>query len=275
MNSIVKPVMRSGGSAAAVLALVLAAAPAAHAGAGAAAGTAGDTCPSTVILAGRGSEQNHVTYPDGPLARYSNGWEGEAVSNLFTFTLAEHPEILDDGTTQIIGITDEHYPARFPLPKSVADVTPAALVESAQLTADSVIRSFTGGQTQVDDWEATTGCRPDYITVGYSQGELPMPGVQRDLAAEGRLRGVLAFGNPLHHVPGARGFPGVPRDVPSLDYCVPDDVVCDTDVRSAFLALTDPGDAGAHADYFEDAAAGSPSAGDRRVADTLADWISR
>lgn len=274
MNSIVKPVT----SAAVALTVVLTVAPAAHAGTGAATGTtteqAGESCPSTVVLAGRGSEQNHVTYPDGPLARYSNGWEGEAVSNLFTFTLAEHPEILDDGTTQIIGITDEHYPARFPLPKSVADVTPAGLVESAQLTTDSVIRSFTGGQTQVDDWEATTGCRPDYITVGYSQGELPMVGVQRDLAAEGRLRGVLAFGNPLHHVPGARGFPGVPRDVPSLDYCVPDDVVCDTSPRSAFLALTDPDDAGVHADYFEDAVAGTPSAGDRHVADTLADWLS-
>jgi hypothetical protein len=275
MNSTVKPVVASGVSVAAALAVILTAVPAAYAGAGTATGQADGTCPSTVVLAGRGSEQNQVTYPGGPLARYSNGWEGEPGSHLLTFTLAEHPEILDDGTTQIIGITDEHYPARFPLPKSVADVTPAGLVQSAQLTTDSVIRSFTGGQTQVDDWEATTGCRPDYITVGYSQGELPMLGVQRDLAEEGRLRGVLAFGNPLHHLPGARGFPGVPRDVPSLDYCVPDDVVCDTSVRSAFLALTDPDDAGVHADYFEDAVAGGPSAGDRHVADTLADWLSR
>lgn len=236
---------------------------------------ASTTCPATVLLVSRGSEEND-RQTTGAVASHSNGWEGESAHRFLDYTLATHPDLLSDGTTDVTGLDPAHYPARLPLPGPGEDITVPALADGAVKTVDSMVRGVPGGLQQVTAWEDATGCRPDYVTLGYSQGVVPLLAVQRYLADQGRLRGVMAFGNPFHRVPGAvPGFPGVAAGTPSLDYCVPDDVVCDTGVRSAYLALTDPDDAGVHADYFKDAVAGNPSTGDRRAADTLAAWLSR
>ena len=98
--------------------------------------------------------------------------------------------------------------------------------------------------------------------------------VQQKLAAEGRLRGSVTFGNPFHRAPDIVTG-GAAAGVPVHDYCVPDDFVCDTGVRSVLLALDDDDDAGVHAGYFRGAAADPARAsdGDRAAADALADYI--
>jgi hypothetical protein len=234
------------------------------------------TCPATVILAARGSEENDVyddPAVDGPVAAHSNGWEGDTLHRFLTFAATVHPDLFTSGAgdVYVLGVDADHYPARLPLPGKGEQITLPSLVDGAVQFSESFTRGIPGTGAAVQEYEAASGCRPDYITLGYSQGEAVLLPTQHDLAGQGRLRGVMAFGNPLQRVPQA-----VPAGVPTESWCAPLDVVCDTSPASVVDALTDDDDAGTHADYFKDTVAdpAGATAGERHAADTLAAWLA-
>ncbi len=263
-------------SAVAVSAVAVSVAPAVAGTLPAPAPVSAPACPATVILAARGSEENDVyddPTVDGPVAAHSNGWEGDTLHRFLTFAATVHPDLFTSGAgdVYVLGVDADHYPARLPLPGKGEQITLPSLVDGAVQFSESFTRGIPGTGAAVQEYEAASGCRPDYITLGYSQGEAVLLPTQHDLAGQGRLRGVMAFGNPLQRVPQV-----VPAGVPTESWCAPLDVVCDTGPASVVDALTDDDDAGTHADYFKDAVAdpAGATAGERHAADTLAAWLA-
>lgn len=244
-------------------------------GSGQGPGTAVDngTCPEVVVLAARGSEENDK-YPPTAGNGYSNGYEGESLHRFLDYTTQVHPDLFEDGSAQVLTVDAAKYPAKFPVGEAGEDVDPFTVATGVGEFMDSMARGIPGGIDTVEDYEAETGCAPDYVSLGYSQGVAVLGPVQYQLAQEGRLRGAVYMGNPFHRTPDLLTA-GAPQ-YPVNSYCVPDDFVCDFGPRSAFLALNDEDDAGVHADYFR-AASEDPaqaSAGDRRTADTFAGLLS-
>lgn len=234
---------------------------------------AADVCPSVVTLTARGSEEDEV-YPPGPANGYSNGYEGETLHRFLAYATAVHPDLFDPDDRTVLALDADHYPARFPVGEAGEDPDPATVVNGVGLFIDSMARGLPGGLAAVEEFEDSTGCRPDYVGLGYSQGVAALTPVQHKLAAEGRLRGSVYLGNPFHRTPGLIGG-GAMAGVPVHSYCLPDDFACDTGPRSIALALRDDEGAGAHETYFRDAAA-DPSAagqGERAAADALAALI--
>ncbi|MGV0870144.1 hypothetical protein [Corynebacterium kalidii] len=250
----------------------------------ASAGTA-DTCPSVVALVARGSEENDV-YAPSPANGHSNGYEGETLHRFLTYATAVHPDLFgsDEPTGQgpeeglgeraVLALDADHYPARFPVgePGEVPD--PATLAGGVGMFIDSMAQGLPGGVRMVEQYESSTGCRPDYVGLGYSQGVAALAPVQHRLASEGRLRGAVYLGNPFHRVPDLIGG-GAMSTVPVHSYCLDDDFVCDPGPRSALLAVQDDEGAGAHDSYFAGAATDPSTAGvqERAAADVFAGLI--
>ncbi|MDN5684208.1 hypothetical protein [Corynebacterium glyciniphilum] len=214
-------------------------------------GDAGGDCPSVVALAARGSEENE-TYGPSAANGYSNGYEGETLHRFLSYASALHPGLFDPDDRTVLAIDADHYPARFPVGEAGEDPDPATVINGVGLFVDSMARGLPGGLAMVEDYEQTTACRPDYVGLGYSQGVAALTPVQHTLAAEGRLRGAVYFGNPFHRAPGLIGG-GSMSGVPVHSYCLADDFACDTGPRSVALAVQDDEGAGAHEPYFRDA----------------------
>lgn len=242
----------------------------AHAGEAQPTSAASGTCPGVVALLARGSEENDV-YPPTAANGWSNGYEGDTLHRFLDYTTQIHPDLFgerDGGHAQVLAVDAERYPAKFPVGEAGEDVDPLTVVTGVGEFVDSMALGLPGGIETVEEYETSTGCAPDYVALGYSQGVAVLGPVQQQLAEQGRLRGAVYMGNPFHRTPELITG-GAFR---AHSYCVPDDFVCDFGPRSAFLALTDEDDAGVHAGYFS-AAAGDPSrasAGDRRAADAFA-----
>jgi hypothetical protein len=249
---------------------------AAGAAEGSAAGAA-DTCPSVVALVARGSEENDV-YAATSANGHSNGYEGETLHRFLAYTTAVHPDLFASdersGERAVLALDADHYPARFPVGEPGEAPDPATLVGGVGMFIDSMAQGLPGGMRMVEQYESSTGCRPDYVGLGYSQGVAALTPVQHRLASEGRLRGAVYLGNPFHRAPELIGG-GAMSTVPVHSYCLDDDFVCDTGPRSALLAVQDDEGAGAHDRYFADAA-GDPSAAsaqERAAADVFAGLI--
>lgn len=244
----------------------------------AAAGVAGEhptadtsvTCPDVVTLVARGSEENDLTEP-GEANGYSNGHEGESINRFLSYASSVHPGLFDAVHRPVLAVDAERYPARFPVGEAGEDPDLAVIADGVRLFIDSMARGLPGGVETVVDYERATGCSPDYVGIGYSQGVAVLGPVQHMLAADGRLRGSVYFGNPAHHTPEILSV-GALAGLPVHSYCVTDDFVCDTNIRTVAIALGDDQDAGPHARYFQDAASdpASATAEERAAADALA-----
>src|SRR5690625_1689716 len=91
------------------------------------------TCPDTVVLAARGSDQNEE-YGEyfGPQryseqAEPSNGYEGPNLTALFHQVEQSHPGTMD--SVYVLALDDEAYPAAMGLPPLAADSTYVGLIE--------------------------------------------------------------------------------------------------------------------------------------------------
>ncbi|WP_412100285.1 cutinase family protein [Corynebacterium aurimucosum] len=247
----------------------------------------GGTCPDTVVLVARGSDQNEEQGEYIGPQRYSakapesTGFEGRNFAALFHQVEQRHPGAMDG--VYVLALDSEAYPAAMnlpPLAQEGEDLSPLQLVQRAlgilqqhslgemaySVTLGAIDSLRTGARNAprvVDNYEATTGCHPRWIAAGYSQGALVATSVEGHLAETGRLHGMLTFGNPLHQVPWAKNRAGLPGNR-YVDYCLDGDFVCDFSLESANRALATKAER--HASYF----LGEPSGQDVQVIDAVA-----
>lgn len=243
-----------------------------------------------VIVAARGSDQNREQgeylgpQQYAPGTSPSNGFEGRNLSGLFHLVEKRHPAAME--SVYVLALDDTVYPATMELPalaQEGEELSPVRFVqrlgeilrqyplpELVYSTAAGFIDSVRKGQENapraVDDYEASTGCTPSYITAGYSQGAIVTTSLEPHLEATGRLQGAMYLGNPLESVPSFV-LPQQAEAPHRLNYCLHGDFTCDLNAESARAALSNR--AALHASYFQ----GEPSADDAQVADELAGWI--
>lgn len=278
----------------------------------AAAAVEAEACPEVAVVAARGSEQNDELTPMryAPESRWeSNGYEAENISGLITAASARHLEHTGEQlmtNVPVIGLDNSVYPAAMPLPELIQDgedVDAAVFaqrassvlssrspveISSTAATAfdDSLRRGVSGTPGYLQAWEEATGCAPDYVLIGYSQGAMVLTAVEKQLAEQGRLRGVIYMGNPLLR-PGDPSIVGKrvssggmamalgdrwPRESGvsrRINYCLPRDIVCDLSPDTVAGQFGATG--GTHPEYYAEDAE-DPSAG--LVADTFAGWVS-
>lgn len=246
-----------------------------------------DTCPETTVLVARGSDQNEEQGEYVGPQRYSarapesTGFEGRNFAALFHQVEQRHPGAMDG--VYVLALDPEAYPAAMnlpPLAQEGEELSPRDVVRrimeilqqspigdlaySVTLgVVDSLRTGVRNAPKVVEDYEATTGCRPRWVAAGYSQGALVTTSVESYLADTGRLHAVLTFGNPLHQVPWAQNRAGLPEHR-VVDYCLDGDFVCDFSVEAANRALATK--AKRHASYF----LGEPTEQDVQVIDAVA-----
>ncbi len=269
-----------------------------------------DRCPEVAVVAARGSEQNHDLQPTGygPQAPWvSNGFEAETLRGFLLFAEQRHLERTGESLmadVPVLALDDTVYPAALPVPELAAEgeeiggveaarrlngvlaETPAHRIvdNAATQLVDSVGASLTGIRATLAGYEASTGCRPGYLLLGFSQGAFVLTLQEQWLHGADRLAGVIYLGNPLL-APGDRGIVthpvrgGVFRQMPPrlrlgaptdkrLNYCLPGDFICDVDAGAVVTALTSHG--GVHNEYF---LPGAASEADVMVVDQFASWL--
>src|SRR5690625_1593041 len=208
------------------------------------------TCPDTVVLAARGSDQNEE-YGEyfGPQlysenSEPSNGYEGPNFTALFHQVEQRHPGTMD--SVYVLALDVDAYPASMDLPplaEESENIGPIELVQRAvgivqQHPVHEMIHSVTFGFIDsvrsgmsnapkvVEEYEATTGCSPRYVVAGFSQGALVTTSVEKYLANTGRLKGAVTIGNPLHKYPWAMERAALP-ECRRVAYWLNCDVVCE------------------------------------------------
>ena len=249
------------------------------------------TCPVTVVLAARGSDQNEE-YGEyfGPQlysgnSAPSNGYEGPNFTAMFHQLEQRHPGTMD--SVYVLALDDEAYPAAMGLPPLAEEGENIGLIELVQRAVgivqqypihdlihsvavgfiDSVRSGMSNAPKAVEEYEATTGCNPHYVGAGFSQGALVTPSVEKYLANTGRLKGAVTIGNPLHKYPWAMERAALPEGR-RVDYCLNGDFVCDFSLEAASDALSTKAEV--HASYFLN----EPTAQDVRVIDAVAGLLN-
>lgn len=266
-------------------------------------------CPDNVIVVARGSQQNDqiVRTQYNPQSPYiSNGYEERNIRGMLLQLEQRHPGVMKN--TMVLGLLPEYYAAAFPTPEVAEDGDELTAAEAAQriaqilkhipahIVATTAIQGFqesyrnglAGTVRAINDFEAETGCHSDYILVGYSQGTMVLGDAEHMLAERGQLAGVVHLGDP-YRVPGVEGNFGYPRvgkglltyapviwpttppveGVPRINYCIRDDIICDTSPTAAKISAHTVG--GTHVHYFLDKFPAGED--DERVLDTLASWL--
>lgn len=252
-----------------------------------------EQCPDTAVLAARGSEQNNGLVPrryapESPWV--SNGFEARHISQFLDYAQARHREQTGESllaNVPVIALDDSVYPAALPVP---ADLAEHHLPDVVDYALSEFLASLGAGirytSDFVNDWEAATGCTPDYILIGYSQGALVLNSQEERLAEEGRLRGALYLGNPLlqeedpsivgNHETAGGVLKSIPADwhqtaweAPRMNYCLDGDLICDTSDKAAGISRSTPGTD--HVSYFNGP---NFSEADAHVADTFAGWVT-
>ncbi|OFS36709.1 cutinase family protein [Corynebacterium sp. HMSC069E04] len=251
-------------------------APAAH---------ADEQCPAVVVVAARGSGQNGQIYPtqySNQGGRASNGWEGESIRAMLQGAEVRYQATHGGNSLMkdvyVLGLEPQYYPATYPeysVPNESVPNTAADLVRLATQYANPVINTAVSAINQfmysvqtgrrgvtsaVNNYEASTGCHPQYILSGYSQGAMVLSNHELELAHRGQLAGVVTFGNPLTRAgdpavvgatQGAGGpmghFPQLRANVSRVDYCLPLDAVCDLSANTLYAAQPT---GGSHGQYF-------------------------
>lgn len=249
-------------------------------------------CPEHVVIAARGSDQNDpedltpTKYVEG--SRYtSNGYEAQNIRPFLQYAEAQHQQrtgesLLKD--TLVLGVNPPYYEAALPLPDineggeelDIAEATPklmAALHEKPahQILHDgiqgmitSALNGIPGTARFIADYERASGCAPQYVLIGYSQGTIVANAQEETLAERGQLGGVLSIGNPMHKLPNSTAFPAGTSQ--RYSYCIRNDFICDTSAAAIGDAIANS--SGVHARYFMD-----PHRGDSRAASTFASWF--
>lgn len=271
-----------------------------------------EVCPEVAVVTARGSEQNDELTPMryAPDSRWeSNGYEAENISGLIATAAARHLEVTGEElmtNVPVIGLDNSVYPAAMPLPELIQDgedvdaavfaqrassvLSSRSPVEIGSTAAgafdDSLRRGVSGTPGYLQAWEEATGCAPDYVLVGYSQGAMVLTAVEKQLAEQGRLRGVIYMGNPLLRpgdpsIVGKRvvsggmaqavrdRWPRESEESPRINYCLPKDIVCDLSPETVAGQFGAKG--GTHPEYYAQDS-DDPSAG--LVADTFAQWVT-
>ena len=131
---------------------------------------------------------------------------------------------------------------------------------------DSLRAGMNNAPKVVEEYEATTGCSPRYVTAGYSQGAVVSTSVEKYLEDSGRLKGTVTIGNPLHNYPWVMERAAL-EPSRRVDYCLTGDFVCDFSAKAASDALSTKAEQ--HASYFLD----EPTAQDIKVIDAVADVL--
>ncbi|AKK03772.1 hypothetical protein [Corynebacterium epidermidicanis] len=260
-----------------------------------------ERCPAVVILAARGSGQNggyewqQTQYGASPWV--SNGREGSTIRSFLHHVEAVHQR--DTGTSlmgnvQVIGIDERAYPARFPegdfpQPNNVSEALSEfknLVIPRAQSFVESISIGRVGSEATVRTYEATTGCRPQYLLVGFSQGATVITKLETTLAREGKLAGAVYMGSPYTRADDPHRFGSglsgdgvlaksvgnasrVRSNDKRLEYCVQGDVWCDFNARKVINKSVD--NPWGHNQYF---VGSTPFPGDRdEVARRVAGFI--
>lgn len=244
-----------------------------------------EACPQVVAIAARGSDQNadkgEFVGPQRYGARTSTGYEGKNLAGFFHLVDARHPGLMDD--VYVLALDEQTYPAAMglpPLAQEGEDLTPPmvaqrlvnilttySLPDLARRATVGVVESVWYGMHRapeaVAEYERTSGCRPRYIAVGYSQGVVVNKGLERQIP----LGGAVAIGNPLQPGTGMVSWLPLPgADLKRVSYCLDIDFVCRLNGENAMRAAETK--ARDHASYFV-----QPRAEDEKIADTFAEWV--
>ncbi|MGD7002077.1 cutinase family protein [Corynebacterium halotolerans] len=253
-------------------------------------------CPEVVVIAGRGSGQNFKLIP----TRYSdtapwvsNGREAETWRLFFRAVeeqyRRDHPgeSLMED--VYVLGLDESLYPATHFRPEQGLSAAGSSAGQVVKDTAanffDSLERGTEGVRAAVELVEET-GCFPQYILAGYSQGAAALANAEKPLAQRGTLAGAIYLGNPLleRHSPwligqGAEGGGVLRWRGPSsdqlaatdnrLEYCLAGDLVCDLHLQS--LPAGSSRLTGTHLDYFTDVPA--HRADELQVTRNFAAWV--
>ena len=236
----------------------------------------------------------------------SNGWEGETIRAMLRTVesryQATHGGASVMNSVYVLGLTPQDYPATYPaytvpdvgLPQGIGDVI-AILAQYASPvlnTAISAANQFNysmqtgrkGVMNAINGYERASGCRPKYILTGFSQGAMVLAEHEKELAARGQLAGAVYMGNPMTRkgdptTVGNTATEGGPlgwtplNTVPAagtpnrINYCLPQDGVCDTSVGTLMASR---GNGGNHGRYFQ-----WWSQWDNQVADAVGRWIDQ
>lgn len=217
-------------------------------------------CPAVVVIVGRGSGQNTRLIP----TRYSetapwvsNGREAETWQAFFHAAEAQYQ--LDNpgeslmADVHVLGLPEDLYPATHIRPPVDLSDAGSSAGEVLSSTVDGYFASIDQGTEGVQEaiarLEADTGCSPQYILAGYSQGAVALLPNERQLADAGKLAGALYLGNPLLTPDrpemigtGATGGGILHRVRPNveefaaadnrLEYCIAGDLICDLNIAS-------------------------------------------
>ena len=259
--------------------------------------TAG-VCPAVAVVAARGSGENGnwiaQNYGGGPF--WSNGREGPTLRAMFNYFESRYQA--DTGrslmnSVQVLGLDEWKYPATAPKSflapptdvESALNYARQVILPQAEMFRDSFINGTHGVNATINEYEAATGCHPQYVLAGYSQGAVVTEGVERQLAQQGKLAGVINIGSPYtsKNDPNRIGS-GLTGDgvlawtpmasnqispAPRIEYCVADDPFCDLNPGKYINKV--PVDGSAHASYFR---GGSSLFQDRDLAARrFASWV--
>lgn len=263
-------------------------------------------CPAVAVIAARGSGQpnsGRTSYAQSPWV--SNGWEGDHI-RAFLRTSESRYRATHNGkslmnSVEVLGLGPEYYPAFAPEYRGTVPALPRTLAQTLNLVGIYALpllnmgvqaaRDFLGSLgtgrvgviRQIDNYQRATGCRPQYVVVGFSQGAMVMQDAEREIARRGQLAGAVYLGNPMT-APGDPATVGVagggagglvgwaPLNSKTAaatrnraNYCLPLDGVCD-----ASLATLRASEAsgGSHGRYFL-----FPSQWDNLVADRFGKWV--
>lgn len=267
------------------------------------------SCPAVAVIAARGSGQpavSRTSYAASPWV--SNGWEGEHIRAFLRKSesryRATHGGRSMMNSVEVIGLSPQYYPAYMPeykgpiphLPQTLAQVLnivmrfalPALQLgrQAARDFLGSVDTGRRGVIRQIDDYQRATGCRPQYVFVGFSQGAMVLQDAEREIAQRRQLAGAVYLGNPMTAPgdPATVGVPGggaggligwLPENSKTtaatphrVNYCLPLDGVCDASIQTAQASQAAGG--GNHGRYFI-----WPSRWDNLVSDRFGSWVDR
>lgn len=246
-------------------------------------------CPAVVVIAARGSGQPAVSRTNytGSAPWTSNGWEGETF-RAFLQRSESHYRATHNGASlmnsvEVLGLEPGYYPAFAPTYNGPVPVVPQTLAEVVNvvgqyagpmvnmgLTAASQFLGSVGAgrvgvMRQVNDYQRATGCHPQYVLAGFSQGAMVIQDAEKELARRGQLAGVITLGNPMTAAGdpatvgvaggGAGGLLGwMPMNSRTAaatpnraNYCLPQDGVCDASIQTAQASRATGGN---HGRYF-------------------------
>lgn len=267
-----------------------------------------DVCPAVVVVAARGSGQNNQaqTWYSNQAAYASNGWEGETVRAMLR-TVESRYQATHGGASvmkdvYVLGLSPQDYPATFPeyeipsipQPTSALQALGTAVtwaqpvwsmgISAANQFAYSVQTGRSGVMNAINGYEGASGCHPQYILTGYSQGAMILAEHEKELAARNQLAGVLYMGNPMTakndpftvgNITGEGGILGwMPTNTVGsratnnrINYCLPRDGVCDLSRGTLEASRFNGGD---HGRYFM-----WGSQWDAQVADAVGSWVDQ